>query len=173
MIHIVDLCEKYGVRIQVIPFYNDVISSNPKITVLGDLKLLNFRATPLDEMTNALIKRSIDIVGSLLLIILTSPVMLCAAIGTRLSSPGPVLFRQERVGKDRKPFKMLNLRWMKTIDDSHRECTAKQPVPCAARTTKSFERGFRHRSGHFKPAAAAESGAFRRPSEPASIHRTA
>ena len=62
MIRIVDLCEKYGVRIQVIPFYNDVISSNPKITVLGDLKLLNFRATPLDEMTNALVKRSIDIV---------------------------------------------------------------------------------------------------------------
>lgn len=113
MIHIVDLCEKYGVRIQVIPFYNDVISSNPKITVLGDLKLLNFRATPLDEMTNALIKRSIDIVGSLLLIILTSPVMLCAAIGTRLSSPGPVLFRQERVGKDRKPFKMLKFRSMR------------------------------------------------------------
>lgn len=113
MIHIVDLCEKYGVRIQVIPFYNDVISSNPKITVLGDLKLLNFRATPLDEMTNALVKRSVDIVGSLLLIILTSPIMLFAAIGTRLSSPGPILFRQERVGKDRKPFKMLKFRSMR------------------------------------------------------------
>lgn len=109
MIHIVELCEKYGVRIQVIPFYNDVISSNPKISTLGDLKLLNFRATPLDEMINAFIKRSIDIVGSFLLIILTSPIMLFAAIGTRLSSPGPILFRQERVGRDKKTFKMLNL----------------------------------------------------------------
>lgn len=112
MIHIVDLCEKYGVRIRVIPFYNDVISSNPKITVLGDLKLLNFRATPLDKMTNALVKRSIDIVGSLLLIILTSPIMLFAAIETRLSSSGSALFRQERVGKDRKPFEMLKFRSM-------------------------------------------------------------
>ena len=68
---------------------------------------------------------------------------------------------------------LCNLRWMKTIDNSHRECAAKRPASCATRTTKSSERGLRHRSGHFKPAAAAESGAFRRPSEPAPIHRTA
>lgn len=113
LVDIVELCEKYGVRIQIIPFYNDVISSNPRISALGDLKLLNFRATPLDEMTNALIKRSIDIVGSFLLIILTSPIMLFAAIGTRLSSPGSILFRQERVGKDKKTFKMLKFRSMR------------------------------------------------------------
>ena len=113
LIHIVELCEKYGVRIQVIPFYNDVISSNPRISALGDVKLLNFRATPLDEMTNAIIKRSIDIVGSFVLIILTSPIMLFAAIGTRLSSPGPVLFRQERVVKGKKTFKMLKFRSMR------------------------------------------------------------
>ena len=113
LIHIVELCEKYGVRIQVIPFYNDVISSNPRISALGDVKLLNFRATPLDEMTNAIIKRSIDIVGSFVLIILTSPIMLFAAIGTRLSSPGPVLFLQDRVGKDKKTFKMLKFRSMR------------------------------------------------------------
>ena len=105
LIHIVELCEKYGVRIQVVPFYNDVISSNPRISALGDVKLLNFRATPLDEMTNAIIKRSIDIVGSFVLIILTSPIMLFAAIGTRLSSPGPVLFRQERVGRGKDVYK--------------------------------------------------------------------
>lgn len=64
-------------------------------------------------MTNAIIKRSIDIVGSFVLIILTSPIMLFAAIGTRLSSPGPVLFRQERVGKDKKTFKMLKFRSMR------------------------------------------------------------
>ena len=46
-------------------------------------------------------------------IILTSPIMLFAAIGTRLSSPGPVLFRQERVGKGKKTFKMLKFRSMR------------------------------------------------------------
>ena len=64
-------------------------------------------------MTNAIIKRSIDIVGSFVLIILTSPIMLFAAIGTRLSSPGPVLFRQERVGRGKKTFKMLKFRSMR------------------------------------------------------------
>ena len=73
----------------------------------------------------------------------------------------------------RRQFAFCNLRWMKTIDNSHREWAAKRPVSCAARTTKSFGRGFRHQSGHFKPVAAAERGAFRRPSEPAPIHRTA
>lgn len=113
LINIVEQCEKHGMRIQVIPFYNDVISSNPKISTLGDIKLLNFRATPLDEMTNAIIKRTVDIIGSSLLIILTSPIMIFAAIGTRLSSPGPILFRQERVGKDRKTFRMLKFRSMR------------------------------------------------------------
>lgn len=113
LINIVELCEKYGVRIQVVPFYNDVISSNPRISTLGDIKLLNFRATPLDEMTNAIIKRSVDILGSFLLIILTSPIMIFAAIGTRFSSPGPILFRQERVGKDKKIFRMLKFRSMR------------------------------------------------------------
>lgn len=47
------------------------------------------------------------------MIILTSPIMLFAAIETRLSSPGPILFRQERAGKDRKPFKMLKFRRMR------------------------------------------------------------
>ena len=173
LVEVVNLCEKYGTKLEVIPFYNDVISSNPGIEQIKDLKLLNFRATPLDEMSNAILKRTFDICASLVLILLSIPVMLFAAIGTRLSSPGPVLFRQERVGKDRKLFRMLNLRWMKTIDDSHREWAARRPVSCAARIIQKPERGFRHRSGHFRPVAAAERGAFRRPSEPAPIHRTA
>ena len=60
-----------------------------------------------------IVKRLFDILASLLLIVLTSPVMLVAAIGTRLSSPGPILFRQERIGKDKKPFYMLKFRSMR------------------------------------------------------------
>ncbi len=54
-----------------------------------------------------------DIVCSLFLIILPSPLMLIAAIGVKLSSPGPVIFRQERVGKDKKPFYMYKFRSMR------------------------------------------------------------
>lgn len=119
-------------------------------------------------------RRAQDIVLSLAALLVLWPLMLIIALVIWIDSPGASpIFAQERVGRDGKRFMFLNLRWMKTIDDLHREWAVKRPVSCAARTTKSFGRGFRHRSGHFKPVAAAESGAFRRPSEPAPIHRTA
>lgn len=105
--------EKEGVRVSLIPFYNDYIPSHPAINAVGRSKLIDLRATPLDNLGWALCKRGMDIVGSLLLIILTSPLMLITAIGVKLSSPGPVLFKQERIGKDRKPFQMLKFRSMR------------------------------------------------------------
>ncbi len=66
-----------------------------------------------DNLGNAFIKRAADIVCALLLIALTSPLMLIAAIGVKLSSPGPVIFKQERVGKDKKTFYMYKFRSMK------------------------------------------------------------
>ena len=54
-----------------------------------------------------------DIVGSLLLIILTSPVMLVCALGVLLSSPGPVIFKQRRIGRNKQPFDMYKFRSMR------------------------------------------------------------
>ena len=71
------------------------------------------RITPLDDIGWAMVKRAMDIVGSLVLILLSSPVMLAVAAGVRLSSPGPILFCQERVGKDKRPFKMYKFRSMR------------------------------------------------------------
>ena len=56
--------------------------------MLGDCKLINIRQTPFDNILNAFIKRAMDVVGSLVLIVLTSPIMLGVAIGVKLSSPG-------------------------------------------------------------------------------------
>ena len=60
--------------------------------MLGDCKLINIRQTPFDNILNAFIKRAMDVVGSLVLIVLTSPIMLGVAIGVKLSSPGPIIF---------------------------------------------------------------------------------
>ena len=106
-------CDKHGTRITMVPFYNDYLPARPTIDVLDECKLINVRQTPFDHMGNALIKRSLDIVGSLLLIVLTSPVMLVTAIGVKLSSPGPVIFKQERVGLNKKPFMMYKFRSMR------------------------------------------------------------
>lgn len=113
---VIGLCEKYGVHFSLIPFFCREISSAATIETVDNIKLINFRTTPLDNANNAVFKRAFDIVGSLILIILTSPVMLIAAIGTALSGPGPILFKQQRVGKKRKLFTMLKFRSMRVTD---------------------------------------------------------
>lgn len=113
MKQVLETADKTGVRISIIPFYNDYIPNYPTIDVVGRTKLINMRTTPLDNVLWRLIKRVVDVVGSMVLIILTSPFMLFAAIGVRFSSPGPILFRQERVGRDKKPFLMYKFRSMR------------------------------------------------------------
>lgn len=87
--------------------------ANPQVDSVNGLPLFNLRRIPLDNVGNAFIKRTADIVCALLLIVLTSPLMLIAAIGVKLFSPGPIIFKQERVGKDKKPFYMYKFRSMK------------------------------------------------------------
>ncbi|GAB7304632.1 sugar transferase [Clavibacter michiganensis] len=70
--------------------------------------------TPRYEGTKLFAKRAFDIVASTLILVLASPLFLAIAITIRLSTPGPVLFRQERVGIDGRPFQMLKFRTMVT-----------------------------------------------------------
>ena len=111
-------CEDTGVKLALLPLSYGYMTSHPYIEPLAGLPLINVRRVALDDMGAQIVKRMMDVVGALLLIVLTSPLMLAAAIGTRLSSPGPVIFTQERIGKDRKPFKMLKFRSMRINDES-------------------------------------------------------
>lgn len=113
---IISACEKEGVKLSIIPFYAEYMPTNPEFDDLDGLPLLNIRHIPLDNWGNAFVKRAMDIVGSLVLIILTSPIMLIAAIGVRLSSPGPIIFSQERVGRNKKTFRMYKFRSMRVND---------------------------------------------------------
>ncbi len=58
----------------------------------------------------AVVKRSIDVIGALVLLVLASPVLAIAALGVRISSDGPILFRQTRVGRYGRPFTMDKFR---------------------------------------------------------------
>jgi exopolysaccharide biosynthesis polyprenyl glycosylphosphotransferase len=68
--------------------------------------------TPRYEGLKRFSKRAFDIVGSGILIIVSSPVLLAVAVGVRLSTPGPFIFRQERVGLNGNHFNMLKFRSM-------------------------------------------------------------
>ena len=115
---VISACDKSGIRICIIPYFNDYIPAFPTIDTIGESRVINIRSIPLDHMLNAFVKRFADILGSLFLIILTSPVMLFTAIGVKLSSPGPVIFKQERIGLNKKHFNMYKFRSMRINDAS-------------------------------------------------------
>ncbi len=110
---IIPACEKNGVKYSVIPFYNDIIPANPTIETIGHSKLINMRVNRLENLGWAILKRSFDFITSLIGLILLSPLFLIIAIGVKRSSPGPVFFKQIRVGYQRKEFKMLKFRSMR------------------------------------------------------------
>lgn len=109
----ITLCEKTGTKLSLLPFYADYMPSNPQVDNINGLPLINLRRIPLDNMANAFLKRAMDVIGALVLIVLTSPLMLVAAVGVKLSSPGPVLFKQERVGRNKESFYMYKFRSMR------------------------------------------------------------
>ncbi len=115
-VQVIQLCEKSGTKVSVIPFYNDVIPTRANIDNIGSIKLIQLRTTPLDEPFNAALKRTFDILVSALGLALLSPLLLFIAVAIKLSSPGPVLFRQERVGLNKKHFTMLKFRSMRVND---------------------------------------------------------
>lgn len=112
MPQIIHACDKHGTRTSIIPFFNDYTPNHLTVDLIGDCKLINVRTSPLDNVAYAMIKRVFDIVASFLLLILTSPVMLVAAIGIRITSPGPVIFKQRRVGLNKREFTMYKFRTM-------------------------------------------------------------
>lgn len=117
---IIALCEKYGVPLRIIPCYEERISYQIVTSKFEDIQMVGIRDIPLNRLYNAFIKRAFDIVVSLSALILLSPLMLITAIGVRLSTHDTVFFAQTRIGKNKKPFKMLKFRSMKpnTGEDS-------------------------------------------------------
>lgn len=109
---IVTACEKSGVHTKFIPDYNNIIPTRPFMEDLQGLPVINIRHVPLTSMVNATIKRMVDIVGAVVALILFSPVMLFAALLIKITSPGPLIFSQERIGLHNKSFKMYKFRSM-------------------------------------------------------------
>lgn len=109
---IVAECEKSGVHTKFIPDYGNIIPTKPYTEDLLGLPVINIRYVPLSNTFNALVKRCMDIIGSLICIVIFSPIMLLTAIAVKVTSRGPLIFKQERVGLHNKPFRMYKFRTM-------------------------------------------------------------
>jgi exopolysaccharide biosynthesis polyprenyl glycosylphosphotransferase len=108
---IIDLLGEKDVQISIVPDTLDILSGSVKADSLFGPVLTGIKTGLMPEWQQN-IKRVIDVMVSLPLLILMSPVLIYAAIRTRVSSPGKIIYSQERVGYKGKTFRILKFRSM-------------------------------------------------------------
>ena len=100
---IVDACEEEGIKAEIIPDYYKYLPAKPSVDMLDDMPIINIRYVPLDDAFNKFKKIVSDYVIAIIAIVITSPIMIVTAIAIKLESPGPIIFKQERIGYNGKP----------------------------------------------------------------------
>ncbi|MGA2321624.1 MAG: exopolysaccharide biosynthesis polyprenyl glycosylphosphotransferase [Solirubrobacteraceae bacterium] len=105
-------CQELGIEVSVVPRMFDTINERVGYDTVGGLPLMSFTTVNPNGLQFA-VKHAFDRVLALLLLVVLSPVILAAAVAVRLSSPGPALFSQRRVGRDGKVFNCYKFRSMR------------------------------------------------------------
>lgn len=98
------------------------VSLRDKLFDFGGVQMLDLEATPAESASYVVFKRLFDVVFSALVLVVTAPLMVLIALAIRLGSPGPVVFAQDRVGLNGKPFRMFKFRTMR-VGDSEESAT--------------------------------------------------
>jgi Undecaprenyl-phosphate glucose phosphotransferase len=111
LLHLVKMCEDEQLEFQIVPDLLEVMSTRVSSTAIDGLPLVGIRHSQLTGAAAA-IKRGVDVLVSALSLIVLSPLLLLVAILIKLTMPGPLLFRQERIGRNRRPFVIYKFRSM-------------------------------------------------------------
>ncbi|ONI39137.1 undecaprenyl-phosphate glucose phosphotransferase [Candidatus Epulonipiscium fishelsonii] len=111
--NILNICENSGIKTSIIPYYYRYIPAKPYMDDLDGLPVIDIRHVPLDNVFKSMLKRAFDICFALVAILITSPLLIFSAIMVKATSKGPIIFKQERVGLNRKTFYMYKFRSMK------------------------------------------------------------
>lgn len=117
---VVDFCKELKVPLRITSTLLEVINQRLKIEKYSDIPVINVAPQYNDRFTLAL-KRFFDVMISSFAVFLLSPFLLFIALMIKLSSPGPVLFKQARIGKDGKPFQFFKFRSMKQLEGEDEE----------------------------------------------------
>jgi exopolysaccharide biosynthesis polyprenyl glycosylphosphotransferase len=118
LLHLVRDLGALHVRVSVLPATPAVPGSSVEPDNINGLTLLGVRGLEIGR-SSRLLKRAFDVALSSVLLLLAAPLMLAIAIAIRLDSPGPVLFRQRRIGRHGNPFEMLKFRSM--VENAHEQ----------------------------------------------------
>ncbi len=103
--------QQHPVMVHMVPGVLDLAFARTSVQALGGIPVISLRESALTD-GQRLLKRMFDVVASLLLLLLLSPVMLAIALLIKRESPGSIFFRQERIGEHGRRFKMLKFRSM-------------------------------------------------------------
>ncbi len=114
---ILRLAIRHGKEVLVTPELFELCMVGSAIQQVDDVLLLSVCPPHLNK-TQRLVKRLFDVLGATVAAVLSAPVLLAMSVGVRLSSKGPTLFSQERLGQDRKPYRIQKLRTM--VDDAEK-----------------------------------------------------
>ena len=107
------LCEKELVQFKVVPSYFPILVSGLYLETNSGVPILGVSRLPLDRMFNRLLKRLVDILGATVGLVLSAPLIGLFGAMVFLESPGPILYRQRRLGRNGRTFDMLKIRSMR------------------------------------------------------------
>jgi exopolysaccharide biosynthesis polyprenyl glycosylphosphotransferase len=133
LLDMIRVLRKLDVQIDVVPRLFEIVGPKADIHTLEGLPLVGLPPAKLSR-SSWYLKRTLDIVGAATLLVLTAPVLAVIALFVRLDSEGPILFRQERLGHDMKPFTVLKFRTMRvdTDQEEHRRYIEKTMTHAAS-----------------------------------------
>ena len=117
---VITACETEGVEAWVSVDFIRPSIARPTYDSLGPTPMLVFRVTP-DLSWALLVKNVMDRLGALLGLMLLSPVLIMIAAAVKISSPGPVIFKQQRAGRHGRPFTMYKFRSMRSGAEMEQE----------------------------------------------------
>jgi exopolysaccharide biosynthesis polyprenyl glycosylphosphotransferase len=110
---VANLCERLYVQFKILPSFFRIFVSSLKLQTVSGVPVLGIEDLAITQPFNAALKRTVDIIGACVGLALSAPVMAILALFIRRESPGSVLYRQVRTGRDGRPFTILKLRSMR------------------------------------------------------------
>jgi exopolysaccharide biosynthesis polyprenyl glycosylphosphotransferase len=120
LLDLISRCRDLGVKITALPSLAAMMGPAATLDHLEGITLIGIN-TPSLTRSNRMLKRTMDVIGAAVLLVLTAPVWIVAAIVIKLDTPGPVLFRQTRIGRAGKPFRLAKFRSMVSDAEAQRE----------------------------------------------------
>ncbi len=113
ILRVAAVCEQELVAFKIIPSYFRILVSGLHLETMNGTPILGVSRLPLDRFLNVFLKGAIDMVGAIAGILLSAPIMLIVGLLIYLESPGPVVYRQRRLGRNGKPFYIFKIRSMR------------------------------------------------------------